>query len=453
MGAAVAVLVLAGCARPAGGDASPSVSSSRSSASSTVPSASSAPSVPSSQPSTAPSAPAADAPLRGTTWYFVARINNDLRIDQPADPDAWIRFDADSLTFNGTVERSAGDFDLPCATWKARVTVEPDEVRLLKSKLDDDESRSGCGTRFLSYGTETASLDLQGRTLSVHLDEGPNQSTLLFSADAPTPPTVSTLDLSFMPAPSARTVREVLDTNPLRGRNFRADSITGRTIEGKGVTIRFGVDAVGLNAGCNGGGAGYAVDGDTMTFSQGSWTLMACMEKGIMQQESWLQEFASGSARFSLEDSRLTITKGKTEVVLSETSSTPGGSDRPSSTSVMLARIDEIVDSAGHHPLPKLEPGQFWSQDPNLVLSGKRLVFDVGCGQYIADFSGSFPSITLPVADGTILHDCPPNRSALAAALRLILSGPVTIDRDGAFITFTGRDGLQVTAHSGYQNG
>jgi hypothetical protein len=34
--------------------------------------------------------------------------------------------------------------------------------------------------------------------------------------------------------------------------------------------------------------------------------------------------------------------------------------------------------------------------------------------------------------------------------LRYVLSGPLTIARDGAFLTITGRDGLVVNAHSGY---
>ncbi|WP_353650744.1 META domain-containing protein [Nakamurella sp. A5-74] len=332
------------------------------------------------------------------------------------------------------------------------MTVLPDEVRLLKSELDDLQSRSECGTRFLSYGTETASLDLQGRTLSVHLDQGPNQSTLLFSADVPVAPTVTAPDLSFLPAPDARTVRKVLDANPFRDKTFRVESITGRTLAGKGVTMQFGLDQVGLNAGCNGGGAGYTIVGDEMTFTSGSWTAMACMPEGVMQQEAWLGEFASGATKFALDGSRLTISKGGTAMVLSEVPGSSAGADPEPSNYLAITTIDEIVDGAGSHPLPELEQGTFWYA-PSFTLSSKRLVFDVGCGQYIADFSGSFPSITLPVADGTILHDCPPNRSALAAALRLILSGPVTIDRDGAFITFTGRDGLQVTAHSGYQNG
>lgn len=443
-GAAITALVLVGCARVAGGGAS---------GSDPVPSASD----PSSSTVSSPSATA--APLRDTTWYFSSRTNNDLRIDQPADPDAWIRFGADSLTFNATVDRAPGDQDTTCPTWVVRVAVASETVTLDSSALDSEGSITGCGTRFLGYGARTATLDLRGRTLSVHADDGQNQYTFAFTADRPAEPTVTKPDLSFLPAAGSRSVRDELDVNPLRGKKFKAESISGRTLVGRGVTMMFGIDQVGLSAGCNGGGAGYTVAADQISFTPGSWTAMACAETGVMEQESWLNSFASGSAKFTLAGSALTLTTGSTVVLLTEipvpsTSSAESvsPSEPASSTFLAVTTIDEIVDSDGPHRLPTLEKGQFW-YIPSLTLSEKRLVFDAGCGQYISDFAGTWPDVAAPIAEGAILHDCPPIRSKLAHALRYILSGPLTIDRDGAFITFTGRDGFKVTAHSGYENG
>lgn len=444
-GAAVTALVVVGCARVAGGGATGSSSGQS-------PADPSSSTVSIQESNSVPSPPATAAPLRDTTWYFTSRTNNDLRIDQAADPDAWIRFGADSLTFNGTSDRAPGDLDSPCPTWTAGVAVASGTVTLDNAALESEGSITGCGTRFLGSGTTTATVDLRGRTLSVHADDGQNKFTFSFSADPPAEPTVTKPDLSFLPGPATRTVRQSLELNPLRGRNFLAESISGRTLAGKGITLQFGIDQVGLSAGCNGGGAGYTVQGDTITFTPGAWTAMACEEKGVMAQELWLTEFASGTAQFSLQGKRLTITRGSTVVVLAEDARVPSSAEPAPATYLAVTKMDEIVDSNGNHPLPQLEPGQFWYEQ-SLTLSGKRLVFDVGCGQYIADFAGSLPNVTLPIADGAILHDCPPIRTELAAALRYILSGPVTIDRDSAFVTFTGRDGLQVTAHSGYQSG
>lgn len=410
------------------------------------------PSTPSRSTTSPSSSDGVGRPMLGTKWYLTALMANGVRTDAPADRDAWVRFTPTSVTFNGTSE-SMGDRDFTCDSWTAAAVVTATEATLTKTGAADRSAREGCGTRFLGVGSPPAQLTQVESSLTVYLDQGGNKFTYFFSSDLPTEPTVSTPDLSFLPPASTRTVRAELEANPLLGKSFRATSITGQKIVGKGITLSFGLDQVGLNAGCNGGGAGYTVTGNELTFTSGSSTAMLCGEEGVMEQEHWLGSLTSGVRRFSLDGSTLTISLGSQRAVFTEF----GGSKTPTSGSasklIPITAIDEVVDSTGHRRLPKLEQGEFWSQEPSMLLTETRLTFDAGCGQYISTLTGTSPTFTASVADGSILHDCPPNRSALAAALRSILSGPVTIERDGSFFTFTGRDGLQVTAHSGYPSG
>lgn len=456
-GAAVAMLLLAGCARVAGGDATPSISSPPPSASTGAEQAS-AVNTASSRPTGATQAAVPDAPLLGTTWFYTGRINNDVHLDEPADPDAWVRFSANSVTFNGTVQLDAFR-DVPCPTWTADAVVTDTTVTLTKDEKDDEEAHVGCGFRFLDAFTGSVDVSRTGRTLSVHIDQGQNQYTFLFSADRPTDPTLTAPDLSFLPAPSEQTVQEQLEGNVLRGRSFHATSATGRTLAGRGIGLDFGLDQAMLSTGCNGGSTGYTIDGNKITFTGGAMTLVGCSDRKVSEQESWVMSFLLGVRSFTLDGSTLTIIRGTEQLVMADAEYVPQASDAPSTepTSAsaeprIITAIDEIVDSRGHHRLPTLEKGRFWSE-PAMTLSATRLSFTVGCGQYVSVLQGSVPKVTMSIGVGEIDSACPATRSKLAATLRYILSGPVTTDRDGAFFTFTGRDGLQVTAHNGYQSG
>lgn len=406
------------------------------------------------------SSPAAvpDAPLLGTTWFYTSRINNDVHLDEPADPDAWVRFSANSVTFNGTVQLDAFR-DVPCPTWTADAVVTDTTVTLTKDEKDEQEAHEGCGFRFLDAFTGSVDVSRKGQTLSVHVDQGQNQYTFLFSADRPTDPTLTAPDLSFLHPPSVQTVQEQLEGNMLRGRSFHATSATGRTLAGRGIGLDFGLDQAMLSTGCNGGSTGYTIDGNQITFTGGAMTLVGCSNRQVSEQESWVMSFLFGTRSFTLVGETLTIRNGAEQLVMTDAVSTPGSGrataaqprSAPGEPQIITA-IDEIVDSRGHHRLPALEQGQFWSE-PAMTLSATRLSFTAGCGQYVSVLRGSLPKVTTSIGVGEIIRTCPATRSKLADTLRYILSGPVTIDRDGAFFTFIGRDGLQVTAHSGYQNG
>jgi len=69
------------------------------------------------------------------------------------------------------------------------------------------------------------------------------------------------------------------------------------------------------NGGCNGLGGNYKVDGDQITFSQITSTLMAC-DDPQMAQEDVVHKVLTGIASFKIEGNTLTITKDGTVLIL-----------------------------------------------------------------------------------------------------------------------------------------
>lgn len=389
-------------------------------------------------------------PLLGTTWWFTSRVVNGLGTAQPADPDAWVRFGAGTVTFHRTVDRGMAAQDTDCPTWTARVDVTGGQVQLLQPERDEN-SRLGCGTRFLAYGATRASVQVTGRTLTVGWDDWGNQQTLVFSADRPSPPPVGSPDLSILPPASSPTVRQEIESDPLRGKHFRAVSGPGYQPVGDGVTLDFGNDTFGVTTGCNGVTADYTITRPgVVRFSGGLMTLKACNEP-LMAQENWAVTTISGSRAFAFDGTTLRIARRDGEAVFRVTDAATG---HPADDGIFLGAVDEIVDATGHRRLPTLQPRAFIGTGVSIGLREGRLVVDTGCGQQLSLLSGRLPRVTAGVADGPVLRGCPALRSDLRELLRSILSGPLTVQRDaGGFLTITGRDGLQVTAHSGSTGG
>ena len=67
--------------------------------------------------------------------------------------------------------------------------------------------------------------------------------------------------------------------------------------------------SVGGSGGCNSLGGTYEVDGDQITFSEVTSTLMAC-EDARMAQESVVTQVLSGTAEYEIQDDTLTLTNG-----------------------------------------------------------------------------------------------------------------------------------------------
>lgn len=67
--------------------------------------------------------------------------------------------------------------------------------------------------------------------------------------------------------------------------------------------------------GCNTFGAGYTVDGDSITFEPVASTLINCEDEQVMQQEAAYYAALESATRFVVDDDRLTIETGQGPLV------------------------------------------------------------------------------------------------------------------------------------------
>lgn len=96
--------------------------------------------------------------------------------------------------------------------------------------------------------------------------------------------------------------------NPQAGSDWNLVTLSGTPpLEGTTLTLTFGTDQVGGNAGCNSFGGKYVVEGDQLTVSELVSTLMACAETGVMEQESAYLSAVGAAQSFSLKGSELRI--------------------------------------------------------------------------------------------------------------------------------------------------
>ena len=81
------------------------------------------------------------------------------------------------------------------------------------------------------------------------------------------------------------------------------------TVPNHETTLTFGADRqVSGNLGCNSFGGSYELKGDQITFGPIMSTLMACLDNGIMEQESAAFNVLRETVTASLEGSTLTLT-------------------------------------------------------------------------------------------------------------------------------------------------
>ena len=88
---------------------------------------------------------------------------------------------------------------------------------------------------------------------------------------------------------------------------------------GAEATLTFdGTGNVTGNGGCNSLGGKYKVDGDQITFSDVTSTLMACDDER-MAQEGAVTQVLSGTAGYEIKDDTLTLTNGDSVLIFSAT--------------------------------------------------------------------------------------------------------------------------------------
>ncbi len=78
-------------------------------------------------------------------------------------------------------------------------------------------------------------------------------------------------------------------------------------MEGTALTLKFEDGTLGGSAGCNSYGGNYEVNADQLTTGEIASTLMACMDDGVMKQESLYLAVLGNAQFFTLSESELRI--------------------------------------------------------------------------------------------------------------------------------------------------
>lgn len=79
-------------------------------------------------------------------------------------------------------------------------------------------------------------------------------------------------------------------------------------VEGTTITLYFEKDSLGGTSGCNQYGGEYKKSGTKISFGALMMTEMACLDTGVMEQESAFLKALSGELPYSLEGNNLLIT-------------------------------------------------------------------------------------------------------------------------------------------------
>lgn len=78
--------------------------------------------------------------------------------------------------------------------------------------------------------------------------------------------------------------------------------LTGTTI-----TLTFEDGSAGGSSGCNSYGGEYQLNGEDITFGDLASTLMACLDEGVMAQESAFLAFLQGTRTYAIKDGFLNL--------------------------------------------------------------------------------------------------------------------------------------------------
>jgi heat shock protein HslJ len=105
--------------------------------------------------------------------------------------------------------------------------------------------------------------------------------------------------------------------DPLEGTSWQLAASAGKeVVPGTNVTIRFEDGLAGGEAGCNGYGGAYEVDGEKISFQEVASTLMLCTApEGVMEQEAAFLGSLNQVERFELADGQLQLIRSDGEAL------------------------------------------------------------------------------------------------------------------------------------------
>jgi heat shock protein HslJ len=94
----------------------------------------------------------------------------------------------------------------------------------------------------------------------------------------------------------------------LKDTSWELASINGvAPLQGTTISLTFEGNSLGGSAGCNSYGGEYKLSGGKITIGSLMSTEMACMEEGVMEQESAYLQALTGELEYSLSGDSLTI--------------------------------------------------------------------------------------------------------------------------------------------------
>jgi heat shock protein HslJ len=105
--------------------------------------------------------------------------------------------------------------------------------------------------------------------------------------------------------------------DPLEGTSWQLAASAGQdVVPGTNVTISFEDGLAGGEAGCNGYGGSYVVDGEKISFQEVASTLMLCTApEGVMEQEAAFLGSLNQVERFELAGGRLQLIRSDGEAL------------------------------------------------------------------------------------------------------------------------------------------
>lgn len=208
----------------------------------------------------------------------------------------------------------------------------------------------------------------------------------------------------------------------LAGRVFLSTAIEGRAlVPGSRVRLSFEAGQIGANAGCNSMGGPVAIDRGRLVLGPLASTEMAC-DPGLMEQDRWLAGFLDG-ATLALDGDTLTLSNGG--VVLSLLDREVADPDRPLEGTRWV--VDGLVTGEAVSSMPA-------GVTAALSFAEGQVLVEAGCN------SGGGP---VEVSDGTlrigqlVLTDmaCGPDAMAVERAVTGVLSGTVAYAIEASVLT------------------
>lgn len=214
--------------------------------------------------------------------------------------------------------------------------------------------------------------------------------------------------------------------DPLDGTAWILTDFSGVALpDGAVVTVEFADGQMSGISACNSYGGAYEIVDGAIVVDEMASTLMACLDEGIMELESQVQQALMGISGFSVSDDTLTLEtevgtmtfEPQTAASLEGTPWTLGG----------IATNDAVVST--------------WVDESiTATFADGRLTGSAGCNTYMADYTVDGESLTIGPTASTRMS-CDEERNQRETEFLTALANVAGYKTDRTTLTLTGADG------------